>query len=150
MTSEEYWLNFLQKKELPQSTPYGGELGFDTMSENSTELLALILCGKKTAFFSALPAFEIDAEPLPKIGLYYVLCDSLDQPKGIIKTENVSILPYSAVTWEMAKKEGEDSSMLEWTARRDEFFEDDADFMGYDFGPNMPVVFEEFRLQSFE
>ncbi len=150
MTSDEYWLNFLQKKGLPQSTPYGGELGFDTMSENSAELLALILCGKKTAFFSALPAFEIDGEPLPKIGLYYVLCDSLDQPKGIIKTENVSILPYSAVTWQMAQKEGEDSSMLEWTARRDEFFEDDADFMGYDFGPNMPIIFEEFRLQSFE
>ena len=150
MTSEEFWLDFLQKKGLPKNTPYGGELGFDTMSENSAELLALILSGKKTAFFTALPAFEIDAEPLPKIGLYYVLCDSNDKPKGIIKTENVSILPYGEVTWQMAQKEGEDASMLEWTSRRDEFFEDDADFMGYDFTPNMPIVFEEFRLQSFE
>jgi uncharacterized protein YhfF len=46
----------------------------------------------------------------------------------------------------MAAKEGEDENLESWRANHDEFFEYDADIMGYDFTPDMPVVFEEFKL----
>ena len=64
----------------------------------------------------------------------------------IIQTTKVDILPYNQVTWEMAAKEGEDDSLESWRANHDDFFEFDADIMGYEFTPEMPVVFEEFKV----
>ena len=143
---EEFWFEYLEKNKLPKNTPYSGEFVLGEDEIMCLELTALVLNGKKTATCSALDAFIIDNEPLPKVGSTYVVTDHNDIPLAIIQTTNVNILPYNQVTWEMAAKEGEDENLESWRANHDEFFEYDADIMGYEFKPDMPVVFEEFKL----
>lgn len=143
---EKFWFEYLEKNNLPKTTPYSGEfiLGEDEVS--CLQLSALILGGKKTGSFTALDSFIIDNEPLPKVGNNYVVTDWNEIPLCIIQTTNVNILPYNQVTWEMAAKEGEDDTFESWKENHNDFFEFDADIMGYEFSPNMPVVFEEFKV----
>ncbi|MCF0242893.1 MAG: ASCH domain-containing protein [Treponema sp.] len=146
MTLNEYWNNFLREKKLPDSTPFGGEITFSNDEKDFAFLLALILGGKKTAQFSALPGYEIDFEPLPQKGYYYVLNDWQGNPVAVTKTTNVKVLPFEEVTWEMAQKDGEEENLQAWRERYSEFFQEDSDIMGYEFSPSMPVVFEEFEV----
>lgn len=143
---EKFWFEYLEKNNLPKTTPYSGEfiLGEDEVS--CLQLSALILGGKKTGSFTALDSFIIDNEPLPKAGSNYVVADWNEVPLCIIQTTKVTILPYNQITWEMAEKEGEEDSFESWKESHNEFFEYDAEIMGYEFKPDMPVVFEEFKL----
>lgn len=141
---EQFWLDFLKNHKMSEDTRYSGELSFETTDPASVEELALILGGKKKAATSALAAFELDNEKLPVAGNFYVLTDWNNNPKGVIQTTGVFVLPFDAVTWEMAQKEGEDNSIEEWRERYNDFFDFDSSIMGYDFTPSMPVVFEEF------
>ena len=143
---EKFWFEYLEKNNLPKTTPYSGEfiLGEDEVS--CLQLSALILGGKKTGSFTALDSFIIDNEPLPKAGSNYVVADWHEVPLCIIQTTKVTILPYNQITWEMAEKEGEEDSFESWKESHNEFFEYDAEIMGYEFKPDMPVVFEEFKV----
>ena len=143
---EKFWFEYLEKNNLPKTTPYSGEfiLGEDEVS--CLQLSALILGGKKTGSFTALDSFIIDNEPLPIAGSNYVVADWNEVPLCIIQTTKVTILPYNQITWEMAEKEGEEDSFESWKESHNEFFEYDAEIMGYEFKPDMPVVFEEFKV----
>ena len=143
---EKFWFEYLEKNNLPKTTPYSGEfiLGEDEVS--CLQLSALILGGKKTGSFTALDSFIIDNEPLPKAGSNYVVADWNEVPLCIIQTTKVTILPYNQITWEMAEKEGEEDSFESWKESHNEFFEYDAEIMGYEFKPDIPVVFEEFKV----
>ena len=105
-----------------------------------------ILSGKRTAFSSSYYAFEIDREPLPKKGNFYVVTDWQDTPYAIIETTEVTTLPFNTIPWSLAQKEDEADSIEQWREIKTEFFTDDADIMGYTFSKNMPVVFEEFKV----
>ncbi|MCQ2983099.1 MAG: ASCH domain-containing protein [Treponemataceae bacterium] len=146
MTTEEYWKDFLSRKGLDPQMPHSGEVSFGTDEVSCAQFLALIVSGKKTAAFGALESYRLDNESLPKKGAFTILTDYTGNPIGVIQTLNVTILPYNAITWDMAVKEGECADFEEWHAAYDEFFADDADIMGYDVTPDMPVVFEEFVL----
>ena len=145
---EKYWTDFLQNHNLKKDTFYAGELSFENTDNASVEELALILCGKKQARASALEAFELDNEKIPKSGSFYVLSDWNGEPKGVIQITDVTVLPFEDVTWEMAQKEGEDDSLESWRGRYTEFFDYDSSIMGYEFTPSMPVVFECFQLMN--
>ncbi|MCR4938559.1 MAG: ASCH domain-containing protein [Treponemataceae bacterium] len=143
---EDYWNNFVQESPDRKNLPYGGEMSFGTDEKMSAELTALVLSGKKSGTTSALEAYRIDNEKLPKTGVYSVLTDWEGNPLGIIKEIKVDILPFNQVPWSMAEKEGEDESLESWRENHEEFFKEDGDIMGYEFTPDMPVVFEEFCL----
>ena len=143
---EKFWFDYLEKNKLPKNTPYSGEFVLGEDEIMCLELTALVLSGKKTATFTAMDSFILDNEPLPKVGDTYIVTDWNEIPLCIIQTTKVDILPYKQVTWEMAAKEGEDDSLESWRENHDAFFQEDADFMGYEFSPEMPVVFEEFKV----
>ena len=143
---EEFWFEYLEKNKLPKNTPYSGEFVLGEDEVMCLQLTALVLSGQKTATCSALDSFIIDNEPLPKVGSTYVVTDWNEIPLCIIQTTNVNILPYNQITWEMAAKEGEDDTFESWKENHNDFFEYDADIMGYEFSPEMPVVFEEFKV----
>ena len=139
-TVEQFWNEYLKAKSLPESTPFTGEITFGSDEHTSNELLALVLSGEKRATFTALASFQIDNESLPKKGANYVLTDFFGNPHGVIQTENITILPYNQITWEMAQKEGEDETFESWRSNHDCFFEEDSDIMGYDFTDRKSVV----------
>lgn len=146
MTAEEFWKKYLKETGKPENTPFSGELSFGEDPEESSFLILQIMQEKKTVFSSSYYSFEIDRVSLPKKGNVYVITDWQDTPYAIIETIDVTTLPFNCVPWSLAKKEGEADTMKEWQELKSEFFEYDADVMGYNFSQTMPVVFEEFKV----
>lgn len=146
MTLNEYWDAFLKAQNLPETTPFSGELTFSNENDEFASMVSLILCGKKTCHFSSLDAYKIDMDPIPRAGNYYVLNDFENNPVAVLKTKKVEILPFDQIPWEMAQKEGIDYSLQNFRDRYEAFFMEESDIMGYTYTRDLPVIFEEFEV----
>lgn len=143
---DEYWYKFLKDTGRSEDIKCAGDLFFEAKGFVGDELISLVLSGKKTAFFTSYPTFEIDQEPLPVSGELYVVLDRAENPRCVIEIENVSILPYNEVTWGMAEKEGEDENLEQWREKHREYLEDEGAILGFEFTPNIKLVFQVFRV----
>lgn len=146
-TIEEVWNAYLQKYNLPKSTPFAGECVFGGDEDESNVLTNRVLAGEKQANCVALESYQIDMEPLPVEGNCYVVTDWNGNALCVIETLKVTILPFMEITWDMAQKESNSDSMALWEETQRQFFEDDADIMGYEFSPDTPIVFEDFCVK---
>ena len=50
------------------------------------------------------------------------------------------------VTWEMAKKEGEDFNLEQWKEKTLEYLNDEAAILGYEVVPNLKLVYQTFKV----
>ena len=146
MTEYEYWEKFLKEKGLDQEAKYAGVFGFEAKGFGGTERTAAILAGKKTAAFFSYASFAIDNEIFPVTDEHYIVLGAAGSPLCVIKTTGVQILPYDQVTWEMAAKEGEDSSIEEWREKTRENLEEEGQIVGFEFSPDIKLVYMEFEL----
>ena len=146
MTEKEFWENFLKKSGLGEDAKHSGEFGFEARGFAGSERLAALLAGKKTAAFFSYATFAIDNEELPVSGEYYIVLDGNREPFCVIQTSSVQILPFNQVTWEMAVREGEDSSLEEWREKTRENLEEEGELVGFEFSPDMKLVYMEFKL----
>ena len=115
---DQYWNKFIKDTGRKESDRCSGDLIFEAKGFVSDELIALVISGKKNAFFTTWATYTIDGEPLPLSGELYVVLDRANNPHCIIETESVEIVPFNQVTWEMAKLEGEDQNLEEWRQKR--------------------------------
>ena len=143
---DEYWNKFLSETGRSPDDKCAGDIGFEAKGFVGDELLTLVLAGKKTALFSSYSTFAIDNEPLPVTGELYLVLDRAGQPQCVIEFENIQILPYNEVTWEMAKLEGEDENLDAWKERQQEYLEEEGNILGFDFSPDIKLVFQEFKV----
>ena len=143
---DEYWNKFLSETRRSPDDKCAGDIGFEAKGFVGDELLTLVLAGKKTALFSSYSTFAIDNEPLPVSGELYLVLDRAGQPQCVIEFENIQILPYNEVTWEMAKLEGEDENLDAWKERQQEYLEEEGNILGFDFSPDIKLVFQEFKV----
>ena len=118
------------------------EIGpFGDSPEMAKELLRLIVSGKKRATCWAC----IDDQP-PAPGTISVVTDWAGNAGCVIQTVKAQALPFSEVTWEMAREEGENERLEAWREEHERFFQAEAAREGYEFSESMPVIFEEFRV----
>ena len=143
---DEYWNKFLSEKGLPSETKCAGDLFFEAKGFVSDELNALVISGQKRAFFSSYATFAIDQEPLPVSGELYIVVDRANKPLCVIELESVNIIPFNEVTWEMAKQEGEDENLEDWRNKKQEALEDEGAVLGFEFSPDIKVVFQTFKV----
>lgn len=143
---DEYWDKFLQANNLPSDTKCAGDLNFEAKGFICDELTSLVISGQKTAFFSSYATFTIDQEPLPVSGELYILLDRAENPVCVIELQSVNIIPFNEVTWEMAKQEGEDQNLSEWKQKHQEYLEDEGAILGFEFTPDIKLVFQTFRV----
>ena len=122
---------------------------FELTEEACGRLLELVLAGKKRATSSSLEAFALSGEKLPKEGEMSVITDWDGNPRCVIRTVRVRILPYKHVTFEMAKLEGEDETLGSWRRNHERFFREEGEALGYRFSDDMQVVFEEFEAVEY-
>lgn len=146
MTEKECWEKFLAQSGLGEEAKFAGEFGFEARGFAGTERLAALLAGKKTAAFFSYATFAVDNEELPVSGEYYIVLGASREPLCVIKTTSVQIIPYNQVAWEMAAREGEDSSLEEWRARTRENLEDEGAVVGFEFSPDIKLVCVEFEI----
>ncbi len=104
----------IESSGVSEQTPYsawafcgGGAVG--------DELAQLVLAGTKTATASALLAFELEQEPLPKVGEYSVILLDSGEAAGVICDTKVTLVPFDEVSGARAYREGEgDRSLAYW------------------------------------
>ena len=106
-----------------------------------------MLEGKKTATASAYPLYGKENEKLPEKGDYSVILDGKGNGVCIIRTEKVTVVPFSDVGEGHAYKEGGGDRTLEyWRLVHKEFFTECMEEAGLEFTPDMAVVLEEFSI----
>lgn len=143
---DEYWNKFIKETGRSEDDKCAGDLNFEAQGFVGDELITLVLAEKKTAFFSSWATYSIDQEPLPVSGELYVVLDRAENPRCVIETESVNIIPFNEVTWEMAQKEGEDSNIEEWRERKREYLEDEGAILGFEFTPDIKLVYQSFKV----
>lgn len=119
---------------------------FGATPEHADELLDLVLDGVKTATASALWDYEADQEPLPEVGTLGIVLDSSGQPRALLVTTEVSVVPFDEVDEEHARLEGEGDRTLEHWRRVHEAFFSEHSSHGHGFRSDMPVVLERFEV----
>ena len=140
MLGKELWELFVKNNNIVETDYEEFAFGDDP------DLLAhLVKTGEKTATASAYPLYEIEDEPLPKVGSYSVVLDSKDNAVCIIQTTKVSVVSFNEVSKEHAYKEGEgDKSLDYWKRVHEDFFGKCLNEVGLKFTPDMKIVCEEF------
>lgn len=147
MTVEAFWQAFLKKTGRPADTTYLDAFYFDLTEEWANKLADLVLAGKKRATCSSVLAYDAaKGERIPQAGDLSVVTDFAGEPRCVIETTAVTILPFSEVTWELCSREGEDMTLASWRAAHTRFFTEEGKLCGYTFTPDMPVAFEDFRV----
>ncbi|MDD3477403.1 MAG: ASCH domain-containing protein [Candidatus Izemoplasmatales bacterium] len=95
----------------------------------------------------ATASFYDGEDQLPKVGTISIILSSTGEPVCAIRTQSITILPFSKVTKEMAKIEGEgDGSLKYWRKVHRIYFQEEAEKRGLQFRENMRIVFETFEL----
>lgn len=143
MTAEQLWAKFCSEKGIDPATEYSSW----QFGDDPDRLLSLVMSGEKTATCSAFAPYGIDGEPLPQVGEYSVVLNSLSDAKCVIRTTKVYTVPFSQVSAAHAFKEGEgDKSYDYWRRVHEEFFTKELAEYGMKFTEDITVVCEEFVL----
>ncbi|MCL2057423.1 MAG: ASCH domain-containing protein, partial [Oscillospiraceae bacterium] len=108
MTVNEFWQEFLSVSNKDKSTEYFECFHFELTEGLANKLLDLVLIGKKKATASSLLAFEIEGGKMPQVGDLSIVTDWDGNPRCVIETTAVTILPFNEITFDICKREGED------------------------------------------
>lgn len=146
MMIEDFWHRFLVEKRLPQDNTYFDCFHFELTEKWAEELLRLVFCDQKKATASSLYAYEKENLRLPEVGDFSIVTNWAGEPKCVIQTSKVRILPFREMTYDICKLEGEDDTLASWQSVRQRFFKEEGQELGYEFTEDMPVVFEEFEV----
>jgi uncharacterized protein YhfF len=120
---------------------------FGNTPELADELLELVLARTKTATCGSVAAYEVEEEPLPKVGDISVVTDSRGIPRALIRTTEAVVKPFGEVDEQFARDEGEgDRSYEFWRSAHEKVFAAEAKETGVPFSPDLPVVCERFEL----
>lgn len=142
---EAFWEKFLREAGLGPLR-WHDCFAFGSGAAMADELLALVLSGQKRATTAPLPSYEAEGERPPRPGDHSIVLDGAGEPACVIRTRAVTILPFGEVTWDLARREGEDENLDSWQQGHIRFITEDAREFGYEFSWEMPVVFEDFDL----
>ncbi|MEQ6205036.1 ASCH domain-containing protein [Enterococcus mundtii] len=144
--AKKYWKEFWQG-EFPPTNVTAEQWGWEE-TPMADELADLILKGIKTASCSSYDeCLYYDEAPLSKIGSYTIVLNSKDEPVGIIKYTDMTVMPMNEVTEEIARAEGEgDLSYDYWYKVHKKFFRELLPQIGKEFYEEIPLAVERFEL----
>ncbi len=144
--ADEYWNKFIKDTGRNPEDRCAGDLTFEAKGFVGDELISLVLSEKKTAFFTPWASYSIDQEPLPISGELYLVFDRGNTPRCVIEIQSVNVIPFNEVTWSMAQLEGEDQDMQAWRDKKQEYLEEEGHIVGFDFSPDIKLVFQTFKV----
>lgn len=115
-------------------------------------LVRSILSGEKTSTTSLKLEYELEDEPLPRIGQRSVLVDSQDESAAVLEVIDVRIVALAQVDLTHARDEGEGHrTVAEWGADHERFFHSRQmrtalEIPDFTVDDATPVVLERFRV----
>jgi uncharacterized protein YhfF len=139
----QYWHDFLQKTNRDADLMYYECFHFCHTEVLANSLLQLVLDGTTS---SSLLSYQARNEPLPRVGSLSIVTDFAGNPRCVIETKSVMILPFKDMTYDICKREGEDDTLESWQEGHIRFFTIDAAENNFVFTWDMPIVFEDFEV----
>jgi uncharacterized protein YhfF len=119
---------------------------FGDSPQLAESLLRLVLAGVKTATASLLWEYEDAEEPVPARGDLSIILDGEGEPRALIRTTAVEVVPLGEVTEEHAFLEGEDDrSLASWRTEHERFWRRNLP-EGRELTPATEVVCERFEV----
>ena len=132
--------------ETPAATVPPPAWAFGDTPELADELLALVLSGVKTATADLVWSYQAADEPVPAVGDLSIVLDGSGAPRALLRTTKVEVVPFSAVTAEHARLEGEgDRTLATWRAEHERYFRRTVP-SARAFSEEAPVVCERFKV----
>ena len=126
--------------QVPEAWPFGAT------PAHADELLALVLTGIKTGTASAVWEYEDGDEPMPQGGELSIILDGSGEPRAVIRTTALEIVPFDRVSADHAHSEGEgDRTLASWREAHERYW---RRYSGSPrgFAPDMPILCERFEL----
>jgi 5-formyltetrahydrofolate cyclo-ligase len=115
---QEFWQRYL--RSLPESArpldPFV-EANYCGNREITDELLALYLQGKKHAGSGLVKDYETAGDPLPQVGNYWIILDSGDNPRCLVRTVAVERHLFRNIPAKIAQAEGEGDGSVDYWKR---------------------------------
>jgi uncharacterized protein YhfF len=144
---EKFWNEFrMTRSEIGPATPYQTWY-FGNTPEMANELAELVISGQKTATASSVDADGFEPEKAPVLDGYSVVTDFEGRPVCIIRTTEISYVPFGEVDAKFAYDEGEGDRTLEsWSDTHWKYFTREAEQYGFEFNERSLVCCERFRL----
>jgi uncharacterized protein YhfF len=120
---------------------------FDDNEATANALAALVLSRQKRATAGLLWTNGCTGKPLPTVGALSVVTDWSGAPRCVIRTTQVDIVLFDAVSESFAAREGESDRTLRWWKDAHwRFFSRECQQLGRDPALDMPVVCEQFEV----
>ena len=143
----EFWQAFSETRAQDPTPRFLEAFYFDDNEPSANELAELVLSGRKRATAALLWSHEVEGKRVPQPGDLSIVTDYVGNAKCVIETMRVDIVPFSEVTDEFARTEGEgDGSLAYWREAHEAFFGRECKRIGREPEPNMPVVCERFEV----
>ncbi|MFC3123443.1 ASCH domain-containing protein [Pseudoroseomonas globiformis] len=128
-----------------QEARYFLPMSIGNAPEHADEGAALILEGRKT--LTSSPLWDYLDGTIPFVGALGVLLDGAGQPRGVVETTCVEIMPFRAVTEDMVRAYGEGERTLEWwQSVIGNLYRTSAIRHGATFTEDTPLIWEWFRV----
>jgi uncharacterized protein YhfF len=131
----------LEKTYPGEETRYFAPMSIGSTPEHANEGARLILNGVKTLTSSAF--WNYPDGKIPFVGALSVLLDGAGRPRGIIETTRVKIMPFQAITEDMAQEYGEgERTAVWWRGAMREFYQASATRHDAAFTDDSPLIWE--------
>ena len=112
---KEFWNEYIKQNSIELAENVFVEANPAGSLEITDDLIDLYLAGKKSAGSSLVEDFETCGDPLPKVGNFWILLNSKEEPVMILKTVRIEINKFKDIPVRIAIAEGEgDSSLAYW------------------------------------
>jgi uncharacterized protein YhfF len=141
------WNDYLKEHPDNKTKPQPVSLYFCDNDKDANECAELVVKGIKQATATSLWWYEINNEPIPKVGDWYIVTDWDGNAKAIVETTEVSLTPFNEITAEFAKIEGEGDKSLEyWKKVHKAYFTREMEPYGEKFSEDMIIIGEKFKM----
>ena len=146
---ERYWEQFLASLAEDEQKPerYVEAFFFGTRPDSAHEITPLVLDGTKTATGALLWAIEADGKRPARPGDLWIVTDGGDDPRCVIETIDVQVIPFDEVGSEYATWGGEeDRTFASWRRMYWRYIESECARIGRIPHEKAPLVMERFRV----
>ncbi|MCW8833872.1 MAG: ASCH domain-containing protein [Colwellia sp.] len=114
---------------------------------DANECATLVLNNIKMATSPSLWWYQVNEEPLPKVGDLNIVTNWNGEAQCIIETTSISIVPFNEITEEYAELEGEgDKSLAYWKQVHWQYYHRELENTPFTPSEDMPIVCERFKL----
>ncbi len=147
--ADRYWAQYIESLSDGSEPPdgYVEAFSFGFSPADASEIAELMLNGTKTATGSVLWSYEYDKTPVPRVGDYWVVQDGRGVPVCVIRTTDVSIIPFDEVPECYAWEGGEGDRTLEsWRSIYWGYIVSECGRIGREPSTKAPLIMERFAV----